>query len=78
MSEWGIEQPSTFGRLGGCLVEAFACVGGITAVALAVLYLARTEHTTIDAPSPKIESVVKQDTISRDTIMFTLAKKQRN
>ena len=32
MSEWGIEQPSTFGNAGGCFVEGLSFVGGIAIV----------------------------------------------
>ena len=27
MSEWGIEQPSSFGNAGGCFVEGLSFVG---------------------------------------------------
>lgn len=71
MSEWGIEQPSSFGNVGGCFVEGLSLVGGI-AVIVAILTLARPEKNgKTQNTQPNIEHV-KSDTniIPCDTVMF--------
>ena len=32
MSEWGIEQHSTFGNGGGCFVDCLSCVGAVAII----------------------------------------------
>ena len=71
MSEWGIEQPSTFGGAGGCFVEGLSFVGAI-AIIVGLVSIDRTQDKpkTKDKTQPKVEYVrqnafvVPQDTVS--------------
>lgn len=77
MSEWGIEQPSTFGNAGGCFVEGLSFVGGI-AIVVTLLCTLPSGKLNDKQPQSQIESV-KPDTIvnSPDTIAFKNIARQR-
>jgi len=71
MSEWGIEQPSTFGDAGGCFVEGLSLVGGVALIVI-MLCVAPKERAHDNQSQPKRE-FIKQDTIVNnmpDTIAF--------
>ena len=72
MSEWGIEQPSTFGNCGGCFVEGLSLVGGVALCVAMVCILPSEKNEQKQNNQPHVESVKqKTNTVPRDTIMFT-------
>lgn len=77
MSEWGIEQQSTFGDAGGCFLEGLSLVGGI-AISVAIVCATSSDKSSDKQPQSKIESV-KSDTIVNlpDTIAFENIARQR-
>lgn len=75
MSEWGIEQHSTFGNAGGCFVEGLSFVGLVAIiVGLASIDSKQDKPKIKDKTQPKIESV-EQNTVAipQDTVMFVPA-----
>lgn len=71
MSEWGIEQPSSFGDAGGCFVEGLSLVGGVALIVI-MLCVVPKERAHDNQSQPKRE-FIKQDTIVNnmtDTIAF--------
>ncbi len=72
MSEWGIEQPSSFGNAGGCFVESLSLIGGVVIiVALISLSHKQTEQIQNNNTQSKVESVKQNPkVISQDTIVY--------
>ncbi len=75
MSEWGIEQHSTFGNAGGCFVDCLSCVGAVAIiVGLATIDSKQDKPRAKDKAQPKVESVEQNAVaIPRDTAMFVPA-----
>ena len=79
MSEWGIEQHSTFGNCGGCFVEGLSLAGGIAIVALVLRVSTQDGKSPINPSQPKIESVKSDAVVNNplDTIVFNGIENQR-
>lgn len=75
MSEWGIEQHSTFGNAGGCFVDCLSCVGAVAIiVGLATIDSKQDKPRAKDKAQPKVESVEQNAVvIPQDTAMFVPA-----
>ncbi len=72
MSEWGIEQHSTFGNGGGCFVDCLSCVGAVAIiVGLATIDSKQDKPRAKDKAQPKVESV-RQNVVAvpQDTAMY--------
>ena len=75
MSEWGIEQHSTFGNAGGCFVDCLSCVGAVAIiVGLASIDSKQDKSRVKDETQPKVESV-RQNVVAvpQDTAMYVPA-----
>jgi hypothetical protein len=75
MSEWGIEQHSTFGNAGGCFVDVLSCVGAVAIiVGLATIDSKQDRPKIKDKAQPKVESV-RQNVVAvpSDTVMYVPA-----
>jgi hypothetical protein len=72
MSEWGIEQHSTFGDAGGCFVEGLSFVGAVAIiVGLASIDSKQDKPKIKDETQPKVESVEQNAVaIPQDTVMY--------
>lgn len=76
MSEWGIEQHSTFGNAGGCFVDGISVVGVIAIIAgLASIDSTQDKTRVKDKAQPKVESV-RQNVVAvpSDTVIFVPEK----
>ena len=75
MSEWGIEQHSTFGNAGGCFVKCLSFVGAVAIiVGLASIDSKQDKPKIKDKTQPKVESVrQKIPVIPQDTAMYVPA-----
>lgn len=75
MSEWGIEQHSTFGNAGGCFVDGLSVVGAVAIiVGLATIDSKQDKPRVKDKAQPKVESVEQNAVaIPQDTVMYVPA-----
>lgn len=75
MSEWGIEQHSTFGDAGGCFIKGLSFVGAVAIiVGLASIDSTQDKPKIKDKAQPKVESV-RQNVVAvpSDTAMYVPA-----
>lgn len=75
MSEWGIEQNSTFGNCGGCFVQGISLMGGIgIIILLTCLTCSGTtkKQSAVQHNEPKIEKthVTNNNTKYNDSTLF--------
>ena len=75
MSEWGIEQHSTFGNAGGCFVKCLSFVGAVAIiVGLATIDSKQDKPRAKDKAQPKVESVRQNIlVVPQDTAMYVPA-----
>ena len=72
MSEWGIEQNSTFGNCGGCFVQGISLVGGIGIIILLCLTCSGTtkEQSAIQHKKVAKVRVSHNNTKYNDSTLF--------